>query len=156
VTIDLDAEWTPEIVADRLIAAGRWVVSCGGPVGPRAPRSLHFNFIASALDPKEFDREFGGPPEIADPDDIRRARFGISPGRVSAHEHALTWPSVYLTELPGPATVLKVWLRCKVYRRPFDESCRARGWARPTAYRARGRALGAIAMGLTRDRCPSE
>lgn len=156
--LDLETSWTPKIVGDRLVAAGRWIQLSGRPVGPRAPVSQNFGFISDVLDPDEFAREFGGVREIADPDDIRPPRFKVSPRRVAEHEAALCWPSQYLADPQheGCGRVLKVWLRCKIVRRPFDATCKARGWSRATAYRLQERALGIIATGLTRDRVPVE
>lgn len=147
---DIELVWTPRMVADQLVEACRWVVYTAGQTGPSGIKGQTIPFLASAED---FEAEGWGAIEDADADEpVRDRRASFAPSKVSALEATLYWPATYLATLPGPATVLKVWLRCKVYRLSFDKVARHRSWSRATAYRARDRALATIALGLMRDR----
>ncbi len=72
------------------------------------------------------------------------------PALVSRYERVLWWQADFLKEEPGAARVLKHWIRAKLTKGfTFGEAIKRRGWSRPTAYRARDKALAVIAMGLT-------
>lgn len=143
--------WTPDLAGDDLVAASRWAWATAGRVGPAGFRSglPSFYLLPDERAEEGWDRYLEG-----DEDDKaeRKRRRSYSAAQISWMEQVLWWPSTYLADLPGPASVLKIWLRCKVVKRPFDEACKAKKWSRATAYRARDRALGAIASGLIADR----
>ncbi|WEX77976.1 hypothetical protein PYH37_002820 [Sinorhizobium numidicum] len=138
--------WTPKLVGDELLEAVRWANRSAGPIGPARVRSAMPD-LAMILT----DRDFEGWPPIPDLEawPMRRA---IPPARVSQLERALWWQARYLADQSGPARVLKHWVRARLTKgMTFGQAIERRGWSRPTAYRARDRALAIIAMGLTDD-----
>jgi len=151
--------WVPKLVLNRLIEAARIVVYTTGPAGPRGyGSSLPRELIESmSIDPV---------PDYADDGyalpwwlqtsarEAPRQRRQFSARKITMAEDAMRWPVIYLPVQDGPRRVIHLYLRCKVYRRPFDEACRRKAWSRATAYRARDRALGLIAQGLNRDGVP--
>lgn len=143
----LGPQWTNAMVGKELVRAMRWAQATAGRVGPGSPRAVAIDFL---LMPSE--REEEGWERVVEEADERPYRRVLTPAQITRLEQTLWWPSTYLKRQPGPNTVLKVWLRCKVFRFPFDKACAARKWSRATAYRARDRALAEIAVGLMRDR----
>lgn len=148
--------WTPALVRAELIQAVTWVRFYGGPVGPARMRSC---LPAYAPTLEDHLAEGWGLPETADDDDEeqerhRRKVMALPPSaaRVGALSDALHWVGRHVARShPGSARMLALWLRCRVYRRNYDEAVRAMGVAPGHAYRLRDRALGLIAMGLDRD-----
>ena len=138
--------WTPQIVADELLAAIKWANRAAGRVGPRG---FHSTFASLVL----ASDEFSGWPPVVDPDDPPRNRRSYTPHQVSRMERVLEWQLRYLRDQgDGPARVLRTFVRARVTPRfSFDKACQLRGWSRATAYRARDKALSTIAMGLTAD-----
>lgn len=124
--------WTPDLVKKALVQAVKFAAVAAGATGPRAMGSVNLGY---ELEYKE-----------------RAARvLGLTAAEVSRLEAALHWQMRYLASLPGPATVLKHWLWCKVSRRKFGDVVEANGWAERTARWARDRAASTIAMGLNAD-----
>ncbi|WP_336801765.1 hypothetical protein [Kaistia sp. MMO-174] len=143
--------WTPKMVRECLVEAIRWARYHAGPTGPAAVRSTFPAFVAG---PEDFEAEGWGIRESADdPTEPPPTRRRLSPREVSQLTDALFWTTRYvIAELPTSALVLNLWLRCKVYRRNFDDAIASRQeMSRASAYRYRDRATAAIAMGLTRD-----
>lgn len=140
-----EASWTVEMVADELVRSLRLVNRITGKVAPR--------FKSSSW--PEIMREWADWLAMVQTDEIakERADHRITPTKeqITRMEKAIRWQSLYLIDHEGPRRVLRVWLQCKVYRSPFDEACKALGWSRSTAYRARDRALFLIAIGLMQD-----
>lgn len=145
--------WTPKLVGERMTAALRWATYSGGKVGPAGLRGSMPSFIASLDDHLD---EGWGLPEVAgdeEPGDGKRLIVQATAAQITAHEAALSWPAVYLHPgHVGSARMLGLWLRCKVYRRPFDEAVKRRGTiSRATAFRLRDRGLSLISIGLEKD-----
>ena len=139
--------WTPKLAGEELVEAVRWANKAAGAVGPSS-RTGFFPEVALSADERALE-EWPALDEL-DPPSPRRPH--VTPSRVSQFERIIWWPARYLRDLPGPARVLHVWVRCKLSKRAkFDEACDRMGWARATAYRARDKALVAISMGLTAD-----
>ncbi len=146
--------WTPKAVGEAMTEALRWASWAAGRVGPGGIKTVALPFIAS-LD--EHLANGWGLPEIAGDDepDPRRLRVMPSPEQISRHEAALDWPRVYLRDNEGSARILALWLRCKITKRPFDASVKARATiSRTAAYALRDRALSLISQGLDRDGGP--
>jgi hypothetical protein len=145
--------WTPKLVGERLTAAVRWCA--GAPrVGPAGMVSARMPEVR--LDWRERLAEGWGLPDGPDEDELawrRQAlRRAATPAQITGHLAALGWPSAYLADRPGDARVLSLWVRCRVYRVPFQDALRARsGLDRSLAYRMRDRALVTISVGLDRD-----
>lgn len=140
--------WTPELVNKRLVEAVRWVRFHGGPVGPSGVKSCMPSYRPSLEDHLE---EGWGLPEVAD-DEAEPARpkpLPPTPEMVEKLIDALTWVSRYVAPTnPGSARMLALWLRCKVYRRDFEDDLAGRV-SRGHAYRLRDRGLSLIAVALT-------
>ncbi len=148
---DLDGVWVPKTVGQELVEALRFLDQSMGRVGPNRVRSG-----MPSLDMTANEREAEAWPSFAeigefDPPAQKPKRY--PPARVSQLERAIEWPWRYVDpKETGAIRVLKVWLRCKTAKKiKFDAVCKARGWARPTAYRQRDKALAMIAVGLTAD-----
>lgn len=141
--------WTPKIVGEELVEAVRWAQAAAGPVGPA-------RFKATMPEPYflTWERVYEGWDEELPPDATPPRRRPYPPARISFFERVLWWPSEYLRGHDGPARVLKVWVRCKVFRVPFNKEVDRRGWNRATAYRQRDRALALISMGLASKGVP--
>ena len=140
----LEGIWTPQLVGDELLEAVRWANRASGPVGPARVRSSMPELAMISQ-----DRDFEGWPPISmlEPQPMKRM---VPPSRVSQFERVLWWQADFLKEEPGAARVLKHWVRAKLTKGfTFGEAIKRRGWSRPTAYRARDKALAVIAMGLT-------
>lgn len=137
--------WTPDMVADELVAATRWVFHSCGRVGPAGFRS---NMPALALFAEE--RELEQWPSLDELEPTPQLRRAVTPQRVSQHERVLRWPIEHLEASSGQARVLALWLRCKAIKGlKFDEAVKRKGWSRATTYRVRDKALSQIAIGLT-------
>lgn len=143
--VPIDQAWTAEMVADELISSIRLVNRITAGAGP--------NFKSGNW--PQAMREWGDFLAMVETDEIakERADHRITPtkAQISKMERAIRWQSLYLADHEGPRRVLRVWIRCKVYRSPFDKACEGMGWSRSTAYRARDRALFLIAIGLMTD-----
>lgn len=154
---DATDQWSPKLVGERLIEAVRWARYSGGPVGPAGIKSGMPNV---ALTLEEYLAEGWGLPDGPDEDEAklreRKLRIAATPQKVSAHLAALEWPARYLVpERAGDARVLNLWVRCKVYGRPFNDAIDKRKYlSRAMAYRMRDRALSVISVGLDRDGVP--
>ena len=102
--------------------------------------------------------EWGLPDYVCDEetDDGIRLRINPSPARISRLLEALEWPAKYVAPTaPGDARVLGLWVRCKVFKRPFNEAVDKRRFlTRAAAYRMRDRALTTISVKLDRDGVP--
>ena len=135
-----------DLVGETLIEAGWLAIVTEGRVGPAQVRSL-----MPAL-------QMSGPERLAagwdfslaadDAELARRRRRSLVPARVSFLLRAMEWPKTYLSEEPGAARLLQLWVACKTSRR---RELKRRGLARATAYRKRDKALAMIAVGLDRD-----
>ncbi|MFO1150978.1 MAG: hypothetical protein U1E62_21595 [Alsobacter sp.] len=141
----MDDFWTPKLVKEQLTDAIRWVQRTGGPTGPAGMSTLMPAFVYDADD-------------IAAQDELPKEETGARqptlPSTVTRFEAVLYWPAVYLYDLPGPRRVLRVWMRGKATRQPFNQLCKARKWSRATANRALDKAIATIGVGLTRDGVP--
>lgn len=152
-----DDQWNPKRVGDALIEAVTWARYCGGPVGPSGIRSA-----MPSYNPTWEDRltEGWGLPDGPDEEEQaareRNLRRATTPEQVSRHLAALEWPAIYVAKNnPGDARVLALWVKCKVYRRPFNAAVDRRKYLTSSlAYRMRDRALSAISVGLDRDGVP--
>lgn len=150
-------QWSPKIVGERLCAAVRWAQYAAGPVGPTGMRS---NMPTVAMSWEDRLAEGWGLPDGPDEEEEqlrqRRLRVAATPEQISAHLSALEWPATYLLpDRAGDARVLNLWVRCKVFRRPFNEAVDRRKYlTRSAAYRMRDRALSVISVGLDRDGVP--
>jgi hypothetical protein len=136
--------WTPKLVGEELLEAVKWANRVGGPIGPARLKSSMPELAMISL-----DRDFEGWPPISslEPQPMRRI---VLPSRVSQFERILWWQADFLKAEPGAARVLKHWMRAKLtVGMTFGEAIKRRGWSRPTAYRARDKALATIGMGLT-------
>ena len=145
--------WTPKRVGEAMTAALRWATYSGGKVGPAGLRGSMPSFIASLDDHLD---EGWGLPEVAgdeEPGDGKRLVVQATAAQITQHEAALLWSARYLCpDYEGSARMLGLWLRCKVYRRPFDDAVKRRGTiSRATAFRLRDRGLSIISTGLDRD-----
>lgn len=127
--------WTPDLVKKALAQAVRFAAVAAGATGPRAMGSVNLGY------------------ELEYKEQAARA-LGLTAAEVTRLEDALLWQMRYLSQLPGPATVLKHWLRAKATRRPFGAAIKSNGWAARTAHRSVDRALGRIAIGLNADGVP--
>jgi hypothetical protein len=152
---DPDEGWTPGIVKVRLIAALQWAHYSAGRVGP-APMGSGMPVFRATFD--DHMAEGWGIPEIADPDDVveKVVRIAATPAEVEAHLEALGWVADYLLPAhPNLASILSLWLRCKVQRHSFDKAIdRRRNLARGHAYRLRDRALSLISQALANAGSP--
>lgn len=145
-------QWTPDLVEKRLIEALLIISATAGPIGPKGYGSGVPRDIVDAMSHPEVDSEEGEARWWEKPSaEESTQRRAIPARKVTAAEQASMWPNVYLQRWPGPKRVLLVYLRCKVYRRPFDKACKRRKWSRATSYRRKDKALGIIAMGLNKD-----
>jgi hypothetical protein len=137
--------WTRDMVRRLLIRAGKWAVETGGPVGPALFKPTMPNYVPTGAD-------------RSDPVDAPRERRTLRthPTRVSLYEDALEWSGRYVVPtMPGPARVLRTYLRCKVLKGvTFEAAIDRKRWTRPTAYRSLNTALDMIVDGLNRDRIP--
>jgi hypothetical protein len=145
--------WTPDLVSKRLLAAVRWASFSGAKVGPGGIKGSMPAFNPTLDDHLE---EGWGLPEVAGddaPDDGKRLIVQATAAQISQYEQALLWPITYLhPSHEGSARMLCLWLRCKTYRRPFEEAVKRRGtMSRASAFRLRDRALSMISQGLDRD-----
>lgn len=151
---DLSDVWTPKLVADRLIEAVRWARYNAGRTGPAGVKAAALGYLPSDDD---FAVEGWGQREKAEEEEKAPQRR-YSPAKVSLLISALDWPGKYLVpaDAQTSAEILHLWLRCKVYRRNFEDAIegRARPISRASAYRYRDRALSIIAQGLTNDGVP--
>jgi len=105
-----------------------------GAVSPR---------IASMAWPA-FDREFAEDQPVP-----RRA----TTTELAIAERAIRWQARYLIWFDEPRAALNLWLRCKLFGRPFRDEIAGR-WSKSEAYRLVDRAASLIAMGLNRDGVP--
>lgn len=150
-------QWSPKLVGERLVEAVRWARYHAGPVGPSGIRS---GMPTVALTIEERLAEGWGLPDGPDEEEValreRKLRIAPSPEKISAYLDALEWPTRYLVpERAGDARVLNLWVRCKVYARPFNEAVDRRQFlSRAMAYRMRDRALVTISVALDRDGVP--
>ncbi len=150
-------QWRPKLVGERLVEAVRWARYHAGPVGPTGIRS---GMPTVALTMEERLAEGWGLPDGPDEEEKalreRKLRIAPSPEKISAYLDALEWPARYLIpERAGDARVLNLWVRCKVYSRPFNEAVDRRQFlSRAMAYRMRDRALVTISVALDREGVP--
>ena len=132
--------WTPSAVGKALVWALKIARYTAGATHPRSYGSGLPEVIYSAEEIKEMEaRDLKRPP---------------SPRQITLAEEALHWQGRYLADQPdlvAASMILKVWLRCRVHGRKFDDECDKRGWARATAYRRRDKALAVISVGLDLD-----
>lgn len=126
-----DVQWSADRVAEALTWSIRNIGRITDFVGPSGSAS------GSAM----FTREDPRPP---------RGR-ALTPSEITRIEYAATWQSRYLGGAPGPARVLREYLRAAAFGDSFSAACAERGWPRSTAYRALRRALDKIADGLNRE-----
>ncbi len=150
-------QWSPKLVGERLVEAVRWARYNVGPVGPSGMRSGLPTFAPTLED--RLAEGWGlpdGPDEEEKQMAQRRLRIAPSPEKISFYLSALEWPAHYLVpHRAGDARVLNIWVRCKVYSRPFNEAVDRRQYlSRAMAYRMRDRALSTISVGLDRDGVP--
>lgn len=142
--------WTPKLVGEELVEALKFLDRTMGRVGPNRVRSGMPGVVLSTN-----ERSAEGWPSYAeigefDPPPPRPRAY--SPQRVSQLERVLEWIMRYIDPTNvGMIRVLKTWLRCRTSKKAFGEVCKAKGWSRATAYRARDKALATIAMGLTAE-----
>lgn len=145
--------WTPDLVSKRMLSAVRWATYTGGKVGPGGIRGSMPAYITTLDD--HLDEGWGLPEVAGDegPGDGKRLVVQATAAQITQHEAALLWPARYLCpDHEGSARMLGLWLRCKVYRRPFDDAVKRRGTiSRATAFRLRDRGLAIISTGLDRD-----
>ncbi len=145
--------WTPDLVGKRMTAALRWATYSGGAVGPAGIRGSMPAYNPTLDD--HLDEGWGLPEAAGDdePGGGKRLIVQATAAQITAHEAALSWPAVYLYPAhDGSARMLCLWLRCKVFRRPFDEAVKRRGTiSRATAFRLRDRGLSIISIGLDKD-----
>lgn len=145
--------WTPKLVSERMVEAVRWATYSGGKVGPGGIKGSMPAFNPTLDD--HLDEGWGLPEAAGDdePGDGKRLVVQATAAQITRHEAALLWPVRYLhPDYEGSARMLCLWLRCKVYRRPFEDEVKRRGTiSRATAFRLRDRGLSIISMGLDRD-----
>lgn len=141
----VDDVWTPKMVGAALVASLRIANRVAGPTHPKEFGNAMPRVVYEAQDIDAWE---------GDPDDDRQIYRTASAAAIARMERALTWQTLYLGGASRQAEVLKLWLRCRVRRRPFGAECKRKGWARSQAYVDRDRALGLIAQGLTRDGVP--
>lgn len=136
--------------------AVRWAQSSVRPDHGGCPPSLPF--IASLED--HLESGWGLPERADDPSDDEDVEPYVSAERAQFYEAALQWQAKYLIDATDivPGRALSAWLRSQVYRRQGEFEARARklGLGKSQAYRLRDRALGIIALGLTRDGVPTD
>lgn len=147
--------WTPKAVGEALTEAVRWAQHAAGRVGPGGFASSRLPEALLSLE-DHAAAGWGLPETTDDPNDLPPMRVLPSPAKVAAMEAALDWPRRYLhPDHVGSATMLSLWIGCKVRKLPFGQTVAARGTiARATAYRLRDRGLSIIAQGLDRDGVP--
>lgn len=154
--VEKDGIWTRKVVEARLVEAARVIHRIAGRVGPRGyTPAWCIEVEAEAL---EFGEKVGllqagelGAYEARLAAERNRYIMGVSQAEMTRVEEAMLWPMRYLETYEGPRRALKLFLNCRAKRQQFGRACKARGWSRATAYRARDRALTIIAIGLTRD-----
>lgn len=137
--------WTPDLVRARLVEMVRVV-----QVATRSPYPAE-----SAVAWPEYAHEWGDLLAQVDAGTIfdrdERPRLSATRSEVTRAVEAVSWQARYLREHPGPAVVLKAFLRAKASRTPFGRAIRRNGWARATAYNRLERAFALIAIGLMQD-----
>lgn len=149
-TEDAPSTWTPKLVRERMIEAVRWARYNAGPTGPAPIRSTMPSYNATLEDHLA---EGWGIPEKAEgvDQDSKVMRIPISPKRIDEMMWVLDWCRLYLvSQRPGDAVILNLWLRCRVYKGNFGAALERRGFAlsRQHAYRMRDRALSHISQRL--------
>ena len=157
--IEADGLWTRAAVEGRLVEAARVIHRTAGRVGPRGYTpawGIEVEAEALATGEKVGMLQAGelGAYEARLAAERNRYVMGVSQEEMTRVEEAMLWPMRYLEAYEAPRRALKLFLSCRAQRRRFGSACRARGWSRATAYRARDRALTLIAIGLTKDRVP--
>lgn len=145
--------WTPALVKGRLIEAVRIAQFTAGRVGPRGYGSSMPAELVALLGAPEGDGDASWW-ELPSAEPDKRARRSFSIREIARMEEAIRWQTLYLVGHDGPARVLRVYLRARVFRLSFMALARKRGWTRGTADWGLERALGLIAQGLGRDGVP--
>lgn len=140
MTLPAEMLWTIDMVAERLIEAVRTAERAVKRPAPSQGHVAWPSWIYSYEDIMDHKPEDQAPP-----------RGHATRGQIDRMEEAIQWQSQYLKAEDGAARVLRTYLKCKVYRVPFDKACKRKGWARATAYRSRDRAMTIIAYSLMRD-----
>lgn len=146
--VPTDQLWTADQVKDRLVEAARLIERTGGRVAPREPGSTMPDYSydwGDLIGQSQSATLYKGG---------NRVTIGASSRAISRCEQAMRWPIQYLEEVDGPRRVLRLFLRCRALRVPFNAAIKQKGWSRATAFRARDRALAIIAVGLIKDRVP--
>lgn len=140
-------QWVPKYVEERLLESARIIVYTTKPAGPRGYGSGYPNELASLIGLADRDTEWWRLPSAED----QAPKRNFPAHKVTQAEAASRWPIDYLPDHDGPRRVLMLYLRCKIYRKPFSRACKQRKWPRATAYRALDKAFAMIAQGLNRD-----
>lgn len=151
VRIPPEAQWTVKTVGEELTFAIRLCNKAVGRVLPADSKAAWPTILRDWADLiAQVDSEEG-----VKEDEPRR--FFATRAQINRMERALVWQARYLAR-PQDETlrkVLAIWLRSRSRRGgSFNQSLKRLGVARPTAYRARDRALLLIALGLMRDGVP--
>lgn len=145
-------QWTPKLVGARLVEAVRWARYNAGPIGPSGARS---SMPAVVMTSEERIEEWGLPDFVDDEELALRdqtIRIAATPEQISSYLAALEWQARFLIpDYAESARVLGIWVRCRVYKRSFDDAIKRRQYlTRTMAYRMRDRALSRISVGLDR------
>lgn len=142
--------WTPDLVREEMVEALRWARQAAGPVGPRGIKSGMPAIVMTHLE--RMAEDWPGIQELERQPKPKR----YSPAQVSHFERVIEWQLRYLREAPTCASMLGLWLACKVSKGvTFGKACDAQGIVRATAYRYRDKALSWIAQGLEADGVPT-
>lgn len=143
-----DQQWTVKMVGEELTFAVRL---CNKAVGRVLPADSKAAWPAILRDWGDLIAQVETD-EVSKDDEPRR--FSATRNQINRMERALIWQARYLTrpEHEMLRRILAIWLRTKARRGgSFSNALKRLGIARPTAYRARDRALLIIAIGLMRD-----
>lgn len=143
----LPEAWTPDLVAENLVIALRYLRrmpggggSGGGDSWPRLLREAA-DYVQQLQGGETFAYRNASP-------------LHLTADQVSRMNAVIEWQAIYLKQNDGPARMLALWLFCKTSRMKYREALSNARVPPATAYRARDRALSIIARGLERDQVP--
>lgn len=146
----LELLWTIDDVKGRLVEAAKTHQRTAGRVAPKGYGSTMPAYSydwGDLLNQAEAESLYVGGNQI---------RIGASSEQMTRCDEAMLWPIRYLGQ-PKYAPIrlaLMAFLGCRARRESYNNFIRRKRWARATAFRARDRALGIIAVGLIRDGVP--
>lgn len=130
-------------VKDRLGQAARVIEQTGGAILPKDAGSAWPTLVRTQDEWQEIMAEMAE-------EDKPKLQVRPTAKMIAEAEEAIFWPYLYVKEAQ-PLAALKIWIKCKAHKLPWQREAQRHGVARETAKRRCDRAIELIVMGLVRD-----